>query len=61
MIALVVTLRKIETVGLSVVYFKHRTNWGQIIAILILVLATIYEYIDGMASKPQRYQRKEKF
>ncbi len=58
LIALVVTSRKIETVGLSIMYFNHQTNWGQIVAILILFLATFYEYIDALSNKSQKYQRK---
>jgi hypothetical protein len=62
LIALIVTTRKIETVGLSIMYFYHQTNWGQIVAILILFLATFYEYIVALSNnKSQKYQRKEKF
>ena len=44
----VCTTRKIITVGLSLVYFKHETSFGQITAILVVFTATLYEFIDSI-------------
>lgn len=44
----VCTTRKIITVGLSLVYFKHETSFGQVSAILVVFLATVYEFIESI-------------
>jgi hypothetical protein len=44
----VVTTRKIFTVGLSIVYFRHETSLGQILAILLVLIVTVYEFLDNI-------------
>ena len=44
----VVTTRKIFTVGLSIVYFRHETSLGQILAIVLVLLVTVYEFLDNI-------------
>ncbi len=44
----VVTTRKIFTVGLSIVYFHHETSVGQIVAIILVLSVTVYEFMDNI-------------
>ncbi len=44
----VCTTRKIITVGLSLIYFNHETSIGQIVSILVVFMATIYEFVDSI-------------
>lgn len=44
----VVTTRKIITVGLSLIYFHHETSVGQVSAIIIVFVATLYEFLDSV-------------
>lgn len=48
----VVTTRKIITVGLSLIYFHHETNFGQISSIIIVFVATVYEFLDSIKKQP---------
>jgi hypothetical protein len=48
----VVTTRKIITVGLSLIYFHHETSLGQISAIIIVFLATVYEFLGSIMKTP---------
>lgn len=47
----IVTTRKIMTVGLSIIYFKHETSVGQIVAILVVLAVTLYEFISNVVKK----------
>lgn len=51
LVPFVVTTRKIITVGLSLVYFHHETNLGQVGAIVCVFLATVYEFLDSIWKK----------
>lgn len=44
----VVTTRKIFTVGLSIIYYNHETSIGQVLAILLVLIVTIYEFFDNI-------------
>lgn len=44
----VITTRKIVTVGLSILYFGHETNAGQVIGILIVFAIVTYEFVSEL-------------
>jgi drug/metabolite transporter (DMT)-like permease len=44
----VITTRKIITVGLSILYFHHETNWGQIVGIIIVFFIVTYEFVSEL-------------
>ncbi len=44
----IVTKRKILTVGLSIVYFRHETNVGQLLSILVVLAVTMYEFLGNV-------------
>lgn len=44
----VVTTRKIFTVGLSIFYFNHDTSLGQILAIVLVLMVTVFEFLDNI-------------
>lgn len=48
----VVATRKIITVALSLIYFNHATSFGQISAIIIVFVATLYEFLDNIMKTP---------
>lgn len=52
----VVTTRKIITVGLSLVYFHHETSIGQVSSIIIVFIATVYEFLDSIKKQPEPVQ-----
>ena len=56
----VCTTRKIITVGLSLVYFKHETSFGQVSAILVVFMATVYEFIDSIKKTEEKKFSEEK-
>jgi small basic protein len=44
----VVTTRKIVTVALSIVYFGHQTSVGQVLAIIMVLMVTVYEFCESI-------------
>ena len=48
----VITTRKIISVGISVIYFRHPTTWMQILGIAIVFITTLYEFINEVV-KPK--------
>jgi len=42
----VITTRKIVTVGLSIIYFHHESNMGQMMGILIVFAIVTYEFVS---------------
>jgi len=44
----VITTRKIFTVGISLVVYRHNTNAGQIGSILLVFLVVLYEFISEL-------------
>ncbi len=42
----VITTRKIITVGLSIIYFHHDTNWQQIAGIILVFSIVTYEFVS---------------
>jgi small basic protein len=49
----VVTTRKIATVALSIVYFGHQTSVGQVLAIIVVFMVTVYEFVDSISKKDE--------
>jgi len=47
----VITTRKIFTVGLSILFYGHETNAGQIIGLLLVFGLVIYEFISDLAEE----------
>lgn len=47
-----ISSRKILTVALSIVFFKHKTNWLQIIGICIVLFTIFVEFMTEI-SKPE--------
>jgi hypothetical protein len=47
----VVTTRKIITVGLSLVYFQHPTSLGQVLAIVLVFVVTVVEFLSEIMKK----------
>lgn len=41
-----ITTRKIISVGISVIYFRHPTSWMQILGIAIVFITTLYEFLN---------------
>lgn len=49
----IVTTRKILTVGLSIVYFRHETNAGQVLSILVVLAVTMYEFLGNVGNSKE--------
>jgi len=49
----VITTRKIVSVGISMIYFRHPTNVMQIIGILIVFTTTLYEFLNEILKPNQ--------
>lgn len=44
----VVTTRKIITVGFSLIYFNHKSSFGQIVGIILVFCVTTFEFLTEM-------------
>ena len=44
----VITTRKIFTVGLSIIYYRHQTNFYQIIGIIMVFVIVTYEFVSEL-------------
>ena len=44
----VITTRKIFTVGLSIIYYRHQTNFYQIIGIIMVFVIVTYELVSEL-------------
>ena len=44
----VITTRKIFTVGLSLIWYRHATNAGQVISIVMVFLLVTYEFVSEL-------------
>jgi drug/metabolite transporter (DMT)-like permease len=47
----VITTRKIITVGLSILYYQHETNVGQIVGIVLVFTIVTYEFVSELMSE----------
>jgi UDP-galactose transporter B1 len=47
----VITTRKLFTVGISILYFKHDVTWVQIMGIIIVFIIVCYDFIDELTIK----------
>lgn len=54
----VITTRKIVSVGISMIYFRHPTNAMQIIGILIVLTTTLYEFLKEILKSNQETTEK---
>lgn len=50
----VITTRKIFTVGLSIVYFKHDWSGAQVISILVVLGVTMHEFLDNIGKEEEK-------
>lgn len=56
----VITTRKIFTVGLSIVYFKHDWSGAQVIAILVVLGVTMHEFLDNIGKEEEKAKENVK-
>lgn len=50
-VPLIVGTRKTFTVALSLIYFNHKTSFGQVFGILVVFSATIWEFMAALHKK----------
>jgi hypothetical protein len=43
-----IATRKIMTVGVSIVYFKHDWSWEQVVSILVVLGVMMYEFLENV-------------
>lgn len=59
----VITTRKIISVGISMLYFRHSSSFMQIVGIFIVFLATLYEFFTELvrSQAPLKNTSENKF
>ncbi len=55
----VTATRKIFTVGLSIVYFKHEWSGAQVISILVVLGVTMHEFLENIGKEEDKRGEKE--
>jgi drug/metabolite transporter (DMT)-like permease len=50
----VITTRKIFTVGLSILYYKHETNIFQLIGLVMVFAIVTYEFVAELIEEKER-------
>jgi hypothetical protein len=57
----VITTRKVLTVCISLVFYRHRTNLGQIVGIMIVLGVVIYEFYNELLISKKMITQMEKY
>lgn len=51
----VITLRKIFTIGVNIVYYHHKASFLQSIGVVIVLVAVVYEFASETKAKEQSH------
>jgi UDP-galactose transporter B1 len=55
-----IATRKIMTVGVSIVYFKHDWSWEQVVSILVVLGVMMHEFLENVGKEEEQKGGKEK-
>jgi drug/metabolite transporter (DMT)-like permease len=50
----VITTRKVFTVGLSIIYYRHETNYLQLIGLFLVFALVTYEFVSELVDERSR-------
>ncbi len=55
----IITTRKIITVGISILYFKHKTSAWQVVGILVVFASTMVEFLSEVLKRDNNMQGED--